>query len=68
MGKLVKGETLREKSTKCNWGRGYLDPASIQATALKMYERIRISTNWIFDYIGIAVFLSVIMVLWLHFF
>lgn len=45
MGKLVKGETLREKSTKCNWGRGYLDPASIQATALKMYERIRISTN-----------------------
>lgn len=44
-GEVVKGETLREKSTKCNGGRAYLDPASIPSTALKMYERIRLSTN-----------------------
>lgn len=50
-----RGEgTLGEKLTNCTEGRAYLDAESIKSPPLKMYERIKITTNWIFYYTGIV--------------
>lgn len=48
------GGTLGEKLTNCTEGRAYLDAESIKSPPLKMYERIKITTNWIFYYTGIV--------------